>query len=160
MVPADVDHSVREWIKSRGKHPSSQRLHSLNDCHAISVPCATLVAASGAPRPGQLPLHIHRRSHPHLLDHEPPDPRPLPSRKCDATSVADPPYPADSRRVLEDYPASVVVYHLDELNVGKAIRAQPTAPLMRMQTTHRSAWRRYSSHLEADPLKETDSDPD
>ena len=35
-----------------------------------------------------------------------------------------------SRKVLEDYPAFVVVHHFDELKVARAIRARPEARLV------------------------------
>ena len=38
-----------------------------------------------------------------------------------------------SRRVLEDYPAFMVLHHLDELKVAQAIRARPEARLVMVQ---------------------------
>ena len=38
-----------------------------------------------------------------------------------------------SRQVLESYPAFVLVYHLDELKVARAMRAQPEARLVIVQ---------------------------
>lgn len=38
-----------------------------------------------------------------------------------------------SRQVLEDYPAFVVVHHLDELKVAQAMRARPEARLVVVQ---------------------------
>jgi hypothetical protein len=38
-----------------------------------------------------------------------------------------------SRRVLEDYPAFVVVHHLEQLKVAKAMRARPEAQLVLLQ---------------------------
>jgi hypothetical protein len=35
-----------------------------------------------------------------------------------------------TRAVLEDYPAFALIYHLDRLNVARAIRAQPGARLV------------------------------
>jgi hypothetical protein len=42
-----------------------------------------------------------------------------------------------SRRVLEDYPALVVLYHLDQLEVGQAMRARPEARLVLVQNGSR-----------------------
>jgi hypothetical protein len=39
-----------------------------------------------------------------------------------------------SRRVLESYPAFVLLYHLDQLKVARAMRAQPEARLVVVQT--------------------------
>jgi hypothetical protein len=38
-----------------------------------------------------------------------------------------------SRQVLESYPAFVLLYHLDELKVARAMRAQPEARLVVVQ---------------------------
>jgi hypothetical protein len=38
-----------------------------------------------------------------------------------------------SRKVLEGYPAFIVLYHLDHLKVGLAIQARPAAPLAVVQ---------------------------
>jgi hypothetical protein len=41
------------------------------------------------------------------------------------------------RKVLEDYPAFIVLHHLDELKVAQAIRAQPEARLVVVQNGQR-----------------------
>ena len=42
-----------------------------------------------------------------------------------------------SRKVLEDYPAFIVVHYLDELKVARAIRARPEARLVVVQNGSR-----------------------
>ena len=52
-----------------------------------------------------------------------------------------------SRRVLEDYPAFVVVHHLDELKVAPAMRTQPDARLVVVQEGSTVRLREMQPHL-------------
>jgi hypothetical protein len=59
-----------------------------------------------------------------------------------------------SRRVLEDYPAFIVVHHLDELKVARAIRTRPDARLVVVQDGSTVRLREMHSHLRSDhPLR-------
>jgi hypothetical protein len=46
---------------------------------------------------------------------------------------------ADTTEVIESYPAFVLLYHLDELKVARAIRVNPTAPFVLVQNGARVA---------------------